>query len=146
MIPKPIRAAPSTANEAGSGVVMVIEAGVTSVSEQAIGPGVVVNAACEHASDKDADCPTMKGLGPALVSADNVPVKFSANAPATVAVVGVIAPTSCSKVNVNVKLPPPLFVVGTVTVKFGLVVVGNGGIGIVFALFRTAVDPFATNR
>src|SRR5438552_1542266 len=110
-----MRAAPSTANEAGSGVVMVIEAGVTRVSEQATGPGVPVNAACEQASDKDADCPTVKGSTPGLVSADNVPVKFSAKAPAIVAVVGVIGPISCSKVKVNVKLPPPLWVVGTVT-------------------------------
>src|SRR5215510_14951900 len=71
--PKPIRAEPRRAREAGSGVVMSVDC-VNNVSEHATA-FVAGPAGCEHDSDNVATAvgPVMNGLGPTVVSAVRVP-------------------------------------------------------------------------
>src|SRR5262249_56370831 len=114
--PKPIRAEPRRAREAGSGVAMSVDC-VNNVSEQATA-FVAGPAGCEHDSDNVATAvgPVMRGSGPGLVSPVTVPFQDNANRPATVAVWGVMpGAINVSTVKVNVKVPPPLRVVGTET-------------------------------
>jgi hypothetical protein len=84
----------------------------------------------------------MNGLAPGLESAVRFPVNMSAKAPEVIAPVGVIGPISDSALNENVKVPPPLFVVGTITVKVGIAPVPTGRVKVL----RVAVDPFGTSR